>query len=176
MIWFHDYFFNLQDLPWPLLTRNGFGKPEIPIVLITVEGNLKINYLVILFIINENFYFLKTISIGSWLDFHNSPPITVELPLVPLSLWMPSAQRKSNWGMYLLKYINKFLLSWNNISDLIDFTHFYYLFLVWKHQDMPTLMEFLKIVFLVSMDLIGVKWVYFKEFFLSQNFFVTEFF
>ena len=59
MILFHDYFFNLQDLPWPLLTRNGFGKPEIPIVLITVEGNLKINYLAILFIINEKFLFFE---------------------------------------------------------------------------------------------------------------------
>ena len=64
--------------------------------------------------------------------------------------------------------------TWNNISDIIDFTHFYNLFLVWKHQDMPTLMEFLKIVFLVSMELIGVKWVYFKEFFLSQNFFKCD--
>ena len=158
MIWFHDYFFNLQDLPWPLLTRNGFGKPEIPIVLITVEGNLKINYLWFCLFLTKNFYLKK--------HFHRLltglPQLASHYSGIAISatVAVDAVSPTKIQLRYVSKYVNKYLLSWKYIFDIIDFTNFYYLFLVWKHQDMPMLMEFLKIVFLVSMELIGVKWVY----------------
>ena len=123
MIWFHDYFFNLQDLPWPLLTRNGFGKPEIPIVLITVEGNLKINYSWFCLFLTKNFYLKK--------HFHRLltglPQLASHYSGIAISatVAVDAVSPTKIQLRYVLKYVNKYLLSWKNIFDIIDFTNFF---------------------------------------------------